>query len=208
MLLPLPLGVIELKNPADEKAMIGSALNQLQTHQSQVGRQEELKTDRRRSHGHASRPRRSLSGLMRIHRIAVGPFCGVPSCFQPTEKSVDLVSFVEHLTLRSDPLIEACQATFRARADQPWPPLLPVPPSIWGRPFGRWRAELELQPTTTRAARDAIEVFPAPVLQGRRSLTWDPERAAWSWVSPALSTVVFRRRPAAPAPIAYKSATR
>jgi type I restriction enzyme R subunit len=28
----LPLGVIELKNPADEKATIGSALNQLQTH--------------------------------------------------------------------------------------------------------------------------------------------------------------------------------
>jgi type I restriction enzyme R subunit len=32
----LPLGVIELKNPADEKATIGSALNQLQTYQSQI----------------------------------------------------------------------------------------------------------------------------------------------------------------------------
>ena len=31
----LPLGVIELKNPADEKATIGSALNQLGTYQSQ-----------------------------------------------------------------------------------------------------------------------------------------------------------------------------
>ena len=36
----LPLGVIELKNPADEKATIGSALNQLGTYQSQVGRQD------------------------------------------------------------------------------------------------------------------------------------------------------------------------
>jgi type I restriction enzyme R subunit len=32
----LPLGVIELKNPADEKATIGSALNQLGTYQSQI----------------------------------------------------------------------------------------------------------------------------------------------------------------------------
>ena len=60
----LPLGVIELKNPANEKATIGSALNQLQTYQSQVGRQEEPKSDRRRSHGsgNAFRPRRTLSG--------------------------------------------------------------------------------------------------------------------------------------------------
>jgi type I restriction enzyme R subunit len=32
----LPLGVIELKNPADEKATIGGALNQLGTYQSQI----------------------------------------------------------------------------------------------------------------------------------------------------------------------------
>jgi type I restriction enzyme R subunit len=32
----LPLGVIELKNPADEKATISGALNQLQTYQSQI----------------------------------------------------------------------------------------------------------------------------------------------------------------------------
>jgi len=32
----LPLGVIGLKNPADEKATIASALNQLQTYQSQI----------------------------------------------------------------------------------------------------------------------------------------------------------------------------
>ena len=32
----LPLGVIELKNPADEKATIGVALNQLQTYQSEI----------------------------------------------------------------------------------------------------------------------------------------------------------------------------
>jgi type I restriction enzyme R subunit len=32
----LPLGLIELKNPTEEKATIGSALNQLQTYQSQI----------------------------------------------------------------------------------------------------------------------------------------------------------------------------
>lgn len=93
---------------------------------------------------------------------------------------VDLVWFVEHFTFRSDALIEACEATFRVRADHTWPPRLPVPPASWARPFGRWRAELGLGPTTTRAARDAIEAFLAPLFRGYRGLTWDPERAAWS----------------------------
>ena len=35
-----PLGVTELKNPADERATIGSAFHQLQTYQSQIARQE------------------------------------------------------------------------------------------------------------------------------------------------------------------------
>jgi hypothetical protein len=37
----LPLGVIELKNPADENATIWSAFHQLQTYQTQIARQEE-----------------------------------------------------------------------------------------------------------------------------------------------------------------------
>ena len=37
----LPLGVIELKNPADEKATVGGALNQLQTYREQVATQQE-----------------------------------------------------------------------------------------------------------------------------------------------------------------------
>ncbi|HEX7611922.1 MAG TPA: nucleotidyl transferase AbiEii/AbiGii toxin family protein [Candidatus Limnocylindrales bacterium] len=93
---------------------------------------------------------------------------------------VDLVWFVEHFTFRSDALIEACEATFRARADQLWPPPLPIPPASWERPFGRWRAELGLQPTTTRAARDAVRAFLEPVFRGHRGMTWDPEGAAWS----------------------------
>jgi type I restriction enzyme R subunit len=57
----LPLGVIELKNPADEKATIGSAFRQLETCEAQVGRREEPKTDRRRSLGHAIRTPHSSS---------------------------------------------------------------------------------------------------------------------------------------------------
>ena len=90
---------------------------------------------------------------------------------------VDLVWFVEHFTFRSDALSEACEATFRARADHSWPPLLPVPPASWDRPFGRWRAELGLQPTTPSAARHAIEAFLEPVFRGRRGMTWDPTTA-------------------------------
>lgn len=93
---------------------------------------------------------------------------------------VDLVWFIEFFSFRSDALIDAGEATFRARADQPWPPRMPVPPNSWERPFGRWRAELGLDPTTTRTARDAVDAFLGPVFRGHRGLTWDPERAAWS----------------------------
>ena len=58
----LPLGVIELKNPADENATIWSAFRQLETCEAQVGRREEPKTDRRRSLGHAMRTPHSSSG--------------------------------------------------------------------------------------------------------------------------------------------------
>jgi type I restriction enzyme R subunit len=58
----LQLGVIELKNPAHEKAAIWSAFRQLETCEAQDGRREEPKTDRRRSLGHAVRPPHSASG--------------------------------------------------------------------------------------------------------------------------------------------------
>ena len=68
----LPLGVIELKNPADEKATIGGALNQLQTCEEQVGRREKPKADRCRSLRHAVRtPHSSSRCYMRIHPIVV-----------------------------------------------------------------------------------------------------------------------------------------
>jgi type I restriction enzyme R subunit len=58
----LPLGVIELKNPADEKADVWAAFRQLETCEEHAGRQEEPKTDRRRSLGHVSGPRGSFLG--------------------------------------------------------------------------------------------------------------------------------------------------
>jgi hypothetical protein len=65
--------VIELKNPADEKATICGALNQLQTCDAQVGRREEPKTDSRGSLRHVIRPPHSVRGAMRIHRVVVRP---------------------------------------------------------------------------------------------------------------------------------------
>ncbi len=68
----LPLGVIELKNPADEKATIGSALNQLQTYREQIARQSP-KIDPRRSFRLAVSPRPRLKGVMPIHLIVARP---------------------------------------------------------------------------------------------------------------------------------------
>ena len=41
----MPLGVIELKNPADENATIWSAFRQLQTYGAQIARREEPLAD-------------------------------------------------------------------------------------------------------------------------------------------------------------------
>jgi type I restriction enzyme R subunit len=74
----LPLGVIELKNPADEKATIGGALNQLQTCREQIARQEEPETDGRRSLRPDVSPPPRLQGVVPIHLVATSRHRGRP----------------------------------------------------------------------------------------------------------------------------------
>jgi type I restriction enzyme R subunit len=76
----LPLGVIELKNPADEKATIGSALNQLGTYREQIAKQEEPE-DQSPSIAPACRFAPTSSpgrGVMPIHLVVTSRHRGRP----------------------------------------------------------------------------------------------------------------------------------
>lgn len=76
---------------------------------------------------------------------------------------VDLVWFVRHFTFRSEALAIACSATFERRATHAWPPVIDVPPDSWTRPYGVWRAELDLAEPTPAAAASALRSFLVPV---------------------------------------------
>jgi predicted nucleotidyltransferase component of viral defense system len=92
---------------------------------------------------------------------------------------VDLVWFVRHFTFRSDTLAIACIATFELRATHPWPPVVEVTPDSWTRPYGVWRAQLDLAEATPAAAASTLRSFLAPVYFGVAGGSWDPAAQEW-----------------------------
>lgn len=92
---------------------------------------------------------------------------------------VDLVWFVHHFTFRSEALAIACIATFERRRTHPWPPVIDVPPESWTRPYGVWRAELDLTEPTPAAAASALRSFLEPVYFGVAGRSWDPSAPEW-----------------------------
>jgi hypothetical protein len=92
---------------------------------------------------------------------------------------IDLVWFIRRFTFGSEALAIACIATFERRATHPWPPVIDVPPDSWTRPYGVWRAELDLPDPTPAAAASALRSFLQPVYFGHAGLEWDPVSQAW-----------------------------
>lgn len=93
---------------------------------------------------------------------------------------VDLVWFVRHFTFRSEALAIACSATFERRATHAWPPVIDVPPDSWTRPYGVWRAELDLAEPTPAAAASALRSFLVPVCLDIAGRSWDPAAREWT----------------------------
>ena len=92
---------------------------------------------------------------------------------------IDLVWFVRRFTFRSDALAIACTATFERRATHSWPPVIDLPPDSWTRPYGVWRAELDLAEPTPAAAASALRSFLEPVYFGVAGRSWDPAAREW-----------------------------
>jgi predicted nucleotidyltransferase component of viral defense system len=92
---------------------------------------------------------------------------------------VDLVWFVRHFSFRSETLAIACIATFERRKTHQWPPVIDIPPDSWTRPFGVWRAELDLAEATPATAASALRSFLEPVYFGVAGRSWDPSAREW-----------------------------
>jgi hypothetical protein len=92
---------------------------------------------------------------------------------------VDLLWFVQHFTFRSEALAIACIATFERRATHAWPPVIDVPPESWTRPYGVWRAELDLAERNPAAAASTLRSFLEPVYFGVVGRSWDPAAQEW-----------------------------
>jgi predicted nucleotidyltransferase component of viral defense system len=92
---------------------------------------------------------------------------------------VDLIWFVHQFTFRSDALAIACIATFERRATHSWPPVIDTPPNAWTRPYGVWRAELDLAEPIPAAAASFLRSFLEPVYFGVAGRSWDPAAQEW-----------------------------
>lgn len=104
---------------------------------------------------------------------------------QPSTRPKDLVDILlieSSTTIDAGPLRHALESTFAERARQPLPTSLPPPPATWADPYRRLADTVHVEgDLSTAFARAAA--FLDPVLAGRTSGQWDPQRR--EWVAPA-----------------------
>lgn len=108
---------------------------------------------------------------------------------------VDLAWFVRHFTFRSDTLAIACIATFQRRATHSWPPVIDVPPGSWTRPYGVWRAELDLAEPTPAAAAATLRSFLEPVYFGVTGRSWELAAQEWRKIAQETPTTGVHQAP-------------
>lgn len=104
---------------------------------------------------------------------------------QPSTRPKDLVDILlieSSTTIDAGPLRHALESTFAERARQLLPTSLPPPPAIWADPYKRLADTVNVEGDLTAAFARAA-AFLDPVLAGRTSGQWNPQRR--EWVAPA-----------------------
>ena len=104
---------------------------------------------------------------------------------QPSTRPKDLVDILlieSSTTIDAGPLRQALESTFAERARQPLPTSLPPAPATWADPYKRLADTVDVEADLI-AAFDRAAAFLDPVLAGRTSGRWDPERR--EWIAPA-----------------------
>ena len=104
---------------------------------------------------------------------------------QPSTRPKDLIDILlieSSTTIDAGLLRHALESTFAERARQPLPTSLPPPPATWADPYKRLADTVHVESDLTAAFARAA-AFLDPVLAGRISGRWDPQRR--EWVAPA-----------------------
>lgn len=92
---------------------------------------------------------------------------------------VDILLIAGTEPIDASALRRALETTFSERKQQPIPEALPPPPDAWREPYGRLASEVAVEADLASAYGRATE-FIDPILAGRTSGTWDPQRRAWA----------------------------
>jgi hypothetical protein len=92
---------------------------------------------------------------------------------------VDILLMAASEQLDAATLREALDVTFRQREQQQLPSSLPPPPESWREPYRRLATEVDVEAELNDAFAEAA-AFLDPILAGRTTGIWDPQRRSWA----------------------------
>ena len=92
---------------------------------------------------------------------------------------VDILLMAASEQLDAAALREALDVTFRQREQQQLPSSLPPPPESWREPYRRLATEVDVEAELNDAFAEAA-AFLDPILAGRTTGIWDPQRRSWA----------------------------
>jgi hypothetical protein len=92
---------------------------------------------------------------------------------------VDILLISGAESLDAAALHEAMETTFGQRAQQAQPSSLPPPPEGWREPYLRLATEVDVEADLDNAFAEAA-AFLDPILAGRATGVWDPQRRTWA----------------------------
>jgi hypothetical protein len=91
---------------------------------------------------------------------------------------VDILLIIGTEELDAAQLRESLQTTFHERAKHPLLSSLPPPPEDWREPYRRLATEVDVEPELDNAYAEAATCLD-PILAGRTTGVWDPQRRTW-----------------------------
>lgn len=91
---------------------------------------------------------------------------------------VDILLIIGTEELDAAQLRESLETTFHERATHPLLSSLPPPPEDWREPYRRLATEVDVEPELDNAYAETATCLD-PILAGRTTGVWNPQRRTW-----------------------------